>query len=521
MYLKISNKGQLNRHAIRLVGYSAKTMKRADPGIFGQFGTGTVYAAVTAVRLGLDVCITSTDSQGRYLLRFEVEETDMGDGLKAKEIYLNYWGLDGEGNAVSIWRIPWNQDIAAYRDFDEPIGDDDSRVFKLLREFICNAHDEDLEFSIHHVDGLEFAPEGMAEVYIENTAEMDAVFRNLERYFKFMSPALKKCDVPGIGSVYPKSQDGLIRKFVQGVLVSCNKLLYIGKPLFDYSLNNKGLVSEDRRIKNPQDYDRELGRLLVGIEDPRLVKLILEHAEKEVNAPESNALYTVSEMTDSARAVWLKVLCEIYGSEKICIATGNPQQDGDARQLYGYEVIRASSDVEIFLNKALGIPKSKEIVDYRYKIKLLPFSGFDSTSQQNFLTAYSIVMTQFPEIALIPFRFFYADTKKLPENLYAYAEFNNGEQGTILMRAISETELPDLHILVEMILHESTHCKTRAGDYDRKFVDMVEKRCLLLLARMSGLKNGFDGKPLPPKGIPNLLKPILPDPPPDALVGIK
>lgn len=512
MYLKISNQGCLHRDEVRLIGFSAKADKAANRNKIGQFGTGTAYATIAALRLGLEVAITSTDSLGRYFIRFEIEDLDMGGGKKTKEVYLHYWGLDDEGNAVDVRRLPWNVDIAAFRDWDKPIGDDDARTFKILREFICNARDEDMKFSVDVAEEQVFAPEGCTEVYIEYGEELDGVIRNPGRYFKFLASNEGRLVVPGVGFVTTKSESGVTRLFVQGVLVSCSREVLFDKSVLDYSLDEKGLVSEDRTIKRMSDFRKELGKLITRIKQEKLVRAILGNAITQSMSPERDALATVTSMDEPYRGIWLKALRERYKWDDLCIASGNVQTDEDARQIYNYLPLTVDSDLARFLNKALGIPFAKDIAPPAPEVELLRFRDLSVESRMRFEAAFRVFATYFPERTLFPVTFFRAKTEKEKERIGAYAGVGDAVYKEIWIQAKSETELPSFGSLLWLLIHESRHCATKANDYHRDFVKEAQREIMRLLARMLGRTKDFDDNPLPPLGNPDVLKPIIVDP---------
>ncbi len=512
MYLKISNRGSLHRDEVRLIGFSAKANKAENRNKIGQFGTGTAYATIAALRLGLEVAISSTDRLGLYFLRFEIEDLDMGGGKKTREVYLHYWGLDEAGKVVSVRRLPWNVDLAAFRDWDRPIGDDESRTFKLLREFICNARDEDTNFSVDVAEEQSFAPEGRTEVYIEYSEELDSVIKNPGRYFKFLDPKASRLVVPGVGFITTKSQKDVTRLFVQGVLVSCSLPVILDGSVLDYSLDDKDLVSEDRTIKTQHRFRRELGRLITGIRQENLVKGIIAFAVKRSMSTEREALATVTEVDEPSRSVWIKALREFYGWEDLCIASGVVQTDEDARQVYGYLPIQVDSNLAAFFHKALGIPHAKDIAPPQPDLTLLRFRDFSAASRQRFRAAFRIFAKYFPDRSLFPVTFFLAKDGNVQKRVGAYAGSGDAIYKEIWIKALSETELPAFWDLLWLLVHESRHCATRAGDYERPFVKEAQMESMRFMARLEGRKKGFDDQSLPPLGSADALLPIIVDP---------
>ncbi|MEA3249945.1 MAG: hypothetical protein U9Q03_06375 [Patescibacteria group bacterium] len=514
MYLEISNTGCLHRDEVRLIGFSAKADAPPDSNIIGQFGTGTAFATVAALRLGLEVAITSTDAFGRYFLRFELEDIDMGGGKKSQEIYLQYWTINDDGEAVRSCRKPWNIVIEAFRQWDKPIGDDDAKAFKILREFICNARDEDQDFTISEVKEQCFAPEGRTSVYLFHTDEVKKVLDTPERYFKFLVKDISTIEVPGIGRLTSKSEKdalGKSRMFVQDILVSCDEDFLFNKALLDYSLNDRTLVSEDRTIKRTSDFRKALGRLIANIPDEALVRVILSQVINGESGVEQDALGYVLELKDPAKGRWLKALRANYKWDKLCLASGLASLDEDARQIYGYLPITVDSDLERFFGKALGIPKARDIVPNKPKYAFLRFRDLDEGSRHRFMAAFRIFARLFPHRVEYPIVFFLSDNEEEVKRVCAYAGGGEEKFTEIWIHALSPTELRDTRTLLSSLIHESRHNATKMLDYDRGFVAAAEDDILHLVCHMMGMGRNMSGELLKPLGDPDRIKPNIKD----------
>lgn len=67
-YLKITNKGKVEREFWELVGASDKN--KENNSLIGFKDSGAKFAVVPAMRLGVDYLITSQDSIGLYTLKY-------------------------------------------------------------------------------------------------------------------------------------------------------------------------------------------------------------------------------------------------------------------------------------------------------------------------------------------------------------------------------------------------------------------------------------------------------------------
>ena len=249
-YLKISNKsnGPFDRRYLEMLGFTTK--RDAKPGTIGQFGSGTKLAAAAALRLGLDVAITSTDHAGTYFLQYELAEVEI-NGIKEQEIFLHYKPTPTQPKAVRV-QSKWGKD--AFRDWDKPLGHDTNPAFRSVREYLSNARDGNA-CKVAYVDRPEPAPPGETAVYLLNKPDVYSILwtdingvrtLTVHKYFKFFAnvPPLLFA-VSTIGEIHPKSEDDMTRLFVQGVLVACDRSKEM-KSLFDYSLFSSTLVSHSR-----------------------------------------------------------------------------------------------------------------------------------------------------------------------------------------------------------------------------------------------------------------------------------
>ncbi|MFA6604102.1 MAG: hypothetical protein WCT10_04710 [Patescibacteria group bacterium] len=502
-YLKISNRGSFNRKYLELIGLSTKRDRLDDPTVIGFKGSGTKLAAVAALRLGLRVAIASSDYLGRYLLSYEIEEVDI-DGLKVKQVFFNYdpYGLK-DGRETSE-RFPSQLTIDAFADWDQPIGDDRSAVFKVLREFVCNAADAG-EFSFALVDGPACVEAGETAVYLLYTPEIQRLFAEVERYFKFLHQPGKRaagpvCEVPGIGRIYLRSDPRQTRLYVLGVLVDCFGSAW-REALYDYSLDLKTLISEERVVKSFHKYQAEVGRLLSGVADVDVAASILAAVKKNRAPFEELALGTIRSLSVAGKQVWLKAAQRVFGA-KIAVGSGNKVIDLDCAQIYGYEVVSCEiASLGTFLRLA-GVPRAATIVPPTIEPKeyeLVDFIDLDEASRQRFELVWSLFVRHFPERVKWPVAFFHP----LSDGLKACAGFaGSGHRiyQEIWLRTQTRTSLGTAFELLRTLVHESRHCLSRADDYDRSFVGLADEEVTRLIFQEAGIYEPDPGDQLPRLG---------------------
>ncbi len=515
-YLKISNRGSFNRKFLELIGLTTKRGQIDNSAVIGFKGSGTKLAPVAALRLGLNIAIASSDYLGRYLLKYETEEVDV-DGLKARQVYFHYDPAGEKDGKPFAERHPSQMTLDAFPDWDQPIGSDGSAAFKVLREYVCNAYDSG-EFHLGVAEEPELAPAGETAVYLQYTPAIEAIFAEPTRYFKFIyakKPERPICSVPDIGDVYAKSEPEKTRLFVLGVLVECSEHFW-QESLYDYSLQAKTLISEERVIKSFYDYQRELGRLFSRLTDRAVAAAVLQGTAAMSAAVEDSALGYAEELTDDSRVCWSAAARSIFGA-KACVGSGKEVVDKDARQMYGYNVVSTeSAHLGKFLIR-LGLPKASDIVPASNKVEenedyiLLDYPVFDEPSRQRFEQAFGLLVKHFPARGKWPIIFYLPLTDQL-KAAAGYAGLDGRSCEEVWIAAKTVRTLGSVADLLRVLVHETRHCETKADDYDRRFVGRSDDEIVQLIFREAGLDHYDEATPLPPLGKWQTAKPRIVDP---------
>jgi hypothetical protein len=509
-YVKISNSGSLNRKYLELIGFTTKRESVDDEAVIGNKGSGTKLAAVAALRLGLDVAIASTDSYGRYLLTFDVEDVDVGEGAMARQIFFRYLNFPPGGKPAKTVRYPSNMVIQAFQDWDRPIGQDGMASFKVLREFICNAIDADKQYRIDIVDRQEPVAPGETAVYIRYTEEIRQMLFVPEaapKYFKFMGRQKAIVTVPGLGSMYPKSDPETSRLFVLGVLVDCSSASW-RKSVFDYSMSAKSLISEERIIKNVYEYMNEIARLFGTLVHKHVMANLLEAAATGKADFEEDVLGRTRSFTEASKKAWLETVHGLFG-ENIAVASGNKVIDNDCEQIYGHKPVGGGrTDLKEFL-KALGIPRAEDIVPTKLKYDPVSYFALDQGSRNRFRTAFALFAKHFPERAGMPIVLYHPLDEALRKLLGFTPMSGERKFQDIWLATKTPTSLGQVQEIFETLVHESRHCLTKVDDYDRAFVHQAERDVATVVFRGEGIASFDDGTPVPPHGAASGIEPNL------------
>lgn len=512
-YLKISNRGPLPRECLEMVGLSSKRGRSKDAAVIGQFGSGTKYAAAAALRAGVHTGITSTDGRGSYYLMFATSDVRPEGYETHQRIEYRYFSPDGKD-----YLYPTDRVVEAFPDWDKPIGDDTMRLFKILREHLCNAYDEDKDFVWEFVDDHLYAAPGETRVYLGDQPEFRVMLeRKPQRYFKFRSSHLPIYADDEIGEVWPKSEPNKTRLFLLGVLVSCSASSD-HQSLFDYSLRDKRMLSEERILKNMHDYQSGVSRMFARLEKPVMIRQILRAAIKGSALFERSVLSGVSSwmMTTRSKAAWLAAVHDLYG-DKVALPSGNPSVDHDVRQMYKYFVLDSlDSGLRTFF-QALGIPRADKILPQSIaeEARRVCFEDLPLVERAKFGRAFRMFSVRFPDLAALPIVLFQPLTERM-RNYHGFAGEGETRYAEMWIAVDDQLRFPSEDELYKTLCHESRHCATRAGDGERAFVNRADDDLAVISYREAGILRFPNGNRVPSLAPPRkptfapILEPVSP-----------
>lgn len=355
-YVKITNQGMVHRLLLEIIGLGTKRGRPNNGISVGQWQSGFKLATPAALRLGIDVVASSTDSVGPYILQFELQPISLSQKCNLlNDKLIRYVYGDGTFKDMTV-------SINAFPEFDRPIGDDDSPAYPVLREYIANARDEDVGYKIEtDITEICQAPYGSTVIYIEQKEEILMMLDNLSiRYFKFLDefPLL---EIPEFGAIYPKSEEGKVRFFNHGYLVGCKESDGFGGSCFDYDIFGKDVVNEMRWIKDEYFFNKRLAKLFCHIEDDVILKAIIDFAIKNPFAYENTVFGLVEKESMSAgfKELCQQVWADIFG-ENAYLKSGKPFIDANAETL-GLKLVSVGYYLNEFFKKA-GVLTAEEVL---------------------------------------------------------------------------------------------------------------------------------------------------------------
>jgi len=227
-YIRIANEApNINRLLLEKLGLSTK---RDDANTIGQFGSGSKFAPIAALRNGWRWVNVGADDIGEYQMEYvSIEE----NGIDC--IYYKYETNEGSMFKPSSFTLEagvlsWDAD------------------FQIFREAFSNALDEnilnDVDYSIDVVDDI-YYEEGMFAVFLTASPELLDIVNNFDIWFSLNRTPLYE---DGNGSLFQPMNDR-INIYHKNVHVYSSLGSNSSPPLFDYSLKNVTL-NEERRLRD-------------------------------------------------------------------------------------------------------------------------------------------------------------------------------------------------------------------------------------------------------------------------------
>ena len=500
-YLRIRDRGMCPREFLEMLGATNKRDRINDHTVIGVNGTGTKFAAAAASRLGIGVGIASHDAQGSYFVTYEEVDVVIGD-YACKRLVMKY--LQKEE-----YRLPLPFTTLAGRNWDTPIGDDDKKTFRVLREYLSNAWDEDPHSTVTIVDTLCYAPDGYTDVYLAWHDEFEEiVFDKPERWFKRLGGQPPLFELPGTGAAYPKSDPDKTRIFSLGRLAACSgKKSYVS--LHDWNVDDKVWMSEDGEFRDMTKTYVALARVCAALQDEHLARSLLAWVMEHEQSLEGTVF---RQMASSGKPpdnhdIWLRAWHAQYdepGGEAV-IAT-EYEHDQTAHHSYRKRIVRVPTILQGLL-VLCGVKTSRDFIPLLSDLP--PYQPVEPS--QDVLDKLADIVLKIakhvPEILDVEF-YFYVPLKPEARKQIGFTDLDPVTGKPTGRIGLSLGVMGSTAALVDTILHELSHLR-RTAEHDFAFIDDADRQRGALLRKLEGIPEepypDFDAIPL---GLPATAAPV-------------
>ena len=239
MYIKITNEAEgFSRLYLELLGVSTK---RDNDDTIGQFGSGTKFAPIYALRNGWEWVNTGHDEDGLYTMWYDIDNDNPAGIDVVQFVY------EDEDRCRVVKNSSYSSG-AGELGWDSP--------FQIFREAFANALDAHYEFgSKYWIDLVEEVGQpkwGEFSVYITADDGLLEIYNNFDRYFSINRTDVIHEDTLGakIYEKLPGEKEGGVRIYHKGVLVYGPEIDgLMCQSLYDYDLPKVSL-NEERTLKS-------------------------------------------------------------------------------------------------------------------------------------------------------------------------------------------------------------------------------------------------------------------------------
>ena len=452
-YIRIANKAEnVNRLYLEKLGLSTK---RDDDLTIGQFGSGSKFAPIAALRNGWEWINVGEDDIGPYKMQYiSMEES----GIDCIFYLYNDSDLKSSSFTVDAGVLSWDSE------------------FQIFREAFSNALDEFTSggnsYSVDIVDEVKYEP-GVFAVYLTAVPELLDIVDNFDKYFSIQRTEIAKfynnC------KIYDSSADNA-RFFYKGVLVHTDDNSNC-RSLFDYELNSV-VLNEERRVRNNWDIYSKVSHcfsILSATDDSHIdiASRLINNSHNAIWEWTIPSHYIDSYFVETEFSAFRVAWKNIHG-DKIAVPTELMKYKAQF-SLRDCEIVEVKSEVLYKMLERIGVPCASSVLgdEIEYDFFDLPAGKVDFYNR-----AKSIVTEFIPS-----FDHFVKDVKFfLPHGeqdcIYGVANMKTNEV------YLSAVILDDLELLTSTLVHEYDHIATMFTDEESGFRAVADQHIGNLLVRL-------------------------------------
>lgn len=470
-YIKITNDVDIvNRIYLEKLGLSTK---RDDANTIGQFGSGSKFAPIAALRNGWEWINVGADESGQYQMEYVSEEEN---GINS--IFYKYT-IDGE---VTLKPSSFTLEAGI-------LSWDDN--FQIFREAFANALDEnisnDVQYSVSVVDEIEYE-QGKFSVYITADPSLVKIVDNFDYWFDINRDPIFASE---LGSVYePLSND--IRIYHKGVFV-------YGKPsdtsndnyesLFDYSLSNITL-NEERRVRDTFYAAHQVASLLSDAFTSEPDDDFFEEAylvcKKVINNLHNNSLWEFSHFVsyyfsdhmfhNEENSALYHAWRDIYGDNSVIVHPDQKNFVSTLKSIYNRNPVVINAPIMLNILAFSGVKTVQDVLGDEMEFDIIDLI---SGPKKEMLSAAIDIVSKYDEriqTRVDEIKIFHPNNQQV--NLLGAA------RGETIYLSVSTLE--DLYRTIGTLIHELDHVVTGYSDDDRGFRSLADDRIAKLVLEKYG-----------------------------------
>jgi hypothetical protein len=454
-YIRISNKASgVNRLYLEKLGLSTK---RDNDATIGQFGSGSKFAPIAALRNGWEWINVGEDDLGPYKLEYVVKEEG---GINCVYYLYDDEYLKPSSFVAEAGVLSWDNE------------------FQIFREAFSNALDEFTEFgnsySIDIVDEVKYEA-GVFAVYLTADPALINILNSFDKYFSIRrDPIAVINERDKIYAPY----DHECNFYYKGVLVHNDSTKL---PMFNYEIPAITL-NEERRVRNTYELNTRITRVFsyLSSTDPDHVSVaenLIHNANEdrwEWGIPEHNVetWFDGYNASSAFGVAWRN----IHGD---AIAVSSELMRFKAQfALRNVKTVEIKSSFLYAILKRCDVPCADSILGDEIEYE---FVNLAERQQNKFDGAVNIVKSYIKDLDsyVKDFKFFIPQGEQ--DRILGVANMN---KNTVYLSVYA---FDNLETLVGTIVHEYDHLRTGLGDDDTAFRNAADDHIGKLLIKLNGM----------------------------------
>lgn len=458
-YIRIANKtDEVNRLYLEKLGLSTK---RDDDSTIGQFGSGSKFAPIAALRNGWEWINVGKDNLGEYKMQYVAQEDN---GINC--IYYLYDNeiLKPSSFTVDAGVLSWDSE------------------FQIFREAFANALDEFTAFGNEYVvelaDEVKYE-EGMFAVYLTADPALIDIMQNFNKYFSIEREPLCKFDR---GTSIYAPYDYETNFYYKGVLVHSEDM----KSIFDYGLTNI-VLNEERRVRNTYELNYRVANTLsqlcyFGSDNAQAIYIASELINNingkfwEWTIPLFSIESYFTDLSKTASPNCYRIAWSNIHGDKIAVPSSLMRYKHQFA-LRNLEIVEIEHETAYEILRRAGVPCADSVLDDDINYEFISLTGdkkkmFDNALKivNNFLPSFSHIVQDL--------RVFIPQGEQ--DKIYGVA---NMDKNTVYL---SINAFASMEILVSTMIHEYDHLQSGFGDGDNEFRLIADKHIGELVVQLYG-----------------------------------